>query len=283
METSIADVEKSVDAVMHLYSQQIRAGSPRSSTLAKERDELYERSYNWLMVAKHRNWSCVQDPPPAPPPPAGTGGLERVKLPFFTGRPEDWADFRREFQEMVRAANYSPVLEMKVLRDHLKEESRAYITGVTVPAEAWELLNKKYGDRTLAMLTTRHRLVSLKLPRGAPHDQLEALVQGVRHAKTCLRAVQAEDTLFSDLTIIGTLLMKLPQMHQQRWYYYRSALPPSSSPVEDGKLFEQWLEVEGEAATLARLTTLGMELGRASAAPPPVDKSCEQQKSHLAP
>ena len=38
-------------------------------------------------------------------------------------------------------------------------------------------------------MTTRHQLVSLKLAKGPAFNQVEAVAQELRHAKTCLEAV----------------------------------------------------------------------------------------------
>ena len=51
-----------------------------------------------------------------------------------------------------------------------------------------------------------HRLTSLKLPQGPPHNKVEALVQGIRHARTCLRAVNAENDLFTSFFTVGSLV-----------------------------------------------------------------------------
>ena len=55
--------------------------------------------------------------PPAAAPQHSAAHLERVKLPTFDGKAENWAEFRRRFKELIKAVNCSPVLEMTFLVD----------------------------------------------------------------------------------------------------------------------------------------------------------------------
>ena len=283
LDSALTALEHQLDEVMMLYGQHLRArGSPTTGGMTEERDRLYSECCKWLRVARRRNWDSVREEVVQQATLShGAAHLQRIKLPSFDNKPENWADFRRRFKELIKSANYPTVVEMAQLRENLQEEAASYILGVTEPADAWAILEKKYGDRTLAILTTRHRLVTLQLPTGPAHDQVEALVQGLRHAKYCLKAVGAEYTLFGDITMVSTLLSKLPSRVQERWYHHRAALPPTTEPAEEGVLFEQWLHAEGEAANLARHGALGLELARATSPQPAVQEEEEVQEMPL--
>ena len=92
----------------------------------------------------------------------------------------------------------------------------------------------------------------MKLPQGPPHNKVEALVQGIRHARTCLRAVNAENDLFTSFFTVGTLVDKLAEAMQSRWFYYQTDHPDE----EDHMHFMRWMEVEGKAAMKQGLTVL---------------------------
>ena len=126
-------------------------------------------------------------------------------------------------------------------------------------------------------MTTKHQLVVLKLPKGPGFDQVEALVQELRHAKTCLVAVQAQEELFTDAAMIGTLLNKLPTSVQPKWYENKVAIPHTSA-VEEGHVFEQWLNKLGYAATMRRLTMLATELSHGPAASVPMPSAVNIRK-----
>ena len=90
--------------------------------------------------------------------------------------------------------------------DHITPKATRYLRGITVPYTAWAQLDRRYGDRRLAIMTTRHQLVSLKLAKGPVFDQVEALAQELLHTKTCLEVVKAEHVLFTDGAMVGTLV-----------------------------------------------------------------------------
>ena len=278
MDKTISRLEVQLEEAMERYSQQLRACPSPSGKRAAAREALYGSTITWIREARRRNWASVHDmpPPAAAAPQYGAAHLERVKLPHFDGKSENWADFKRRFKELIKAVNCSPVMEMTFLVDHLAAEAARYVLGVTDPTEAWQLLDKRYGDRRLAILTTRHRLINLQLPAGPAHTKVEELVQGLRHALTCLRAVDAEDELFSDLAMIGILLDKLPRMVQEKWYSYRVDLPATTSMKEEGKYFQRWLAWQGEAAILERLTLLGTSLARPYSSTPREEEEEEE-------
>ena len=272
VDMAITEVEKLLTDILAELGLQLRARNfPPSSSPAKERAQLYDDMYTWLRLARRRNWAAVSEAEPPVVqqslPGSGAAHLERARLPKFDGKPENYFEFKRRFQELVKTVKCSPVLEMTYLVDHLAVEAAKYVRGIREPVKAWAQLDKRYGDRRLAIMTARHHLSSAKLPKGPAHDQVEALVQELRLAKDCLEAVQAEDELFTDTAMIGTLLGKLPQTVRTKWYGHRVTLPAASA-LEDGRIFEQWLDKEGEAATLERITILQSELGHGHGAPP---------------
>ena len=277
--TAITEAEKQIGDCLATLNQQLRAAAFSSTSRpALERDGLYDEWYEWLRAARDKNWATVKEAEVQGGGGGGAGYMERVKFPTFDGRPENWADFRRKFKELVRTAGYRPVLEMSILVDHLSEDAARYVLGVEEPAEAWERLEKRYGDRTLAIITARHRLLNLKIPKGPVHDQVEALVQGLMEARTRLKAVQAEAELFGDISTVGHLLSKLPHSVQQVWYRHRATFPTTCSATETGHMFEDWLKKEGDAAMHQRLTILSTELSRPPASVAPPQQPPQQQQ-----
>ena len=87
---------------------------------------LHDATYAWLRRAWSKNWAAVSKPElqvvQQSPPAAGAAHLERAGLPRFDGKPENYADFKRRFQELVKTFQCSPVLEMTYLVDHLMPE-----------------------------------------------------------------------------------------------------------------------------------------------------------------
>ena len=65
--------------------------------------------------------------------------------------------------------------------------------------------------------------------------------------KHSLRALEAEDQLFADVTSVGHLVDKLPTSSQERWDHHIRAFGEDCSPQRRGEIFDPWLEEEGGA------------------------------------
>ena len=111
---------------------------------------------------------------------------------------------------------------MAQLFSKLPEEVKAIIIGVQEPAEAWELLEERYGDAQIAVLLAIQKLQTVKLPDRPPHDKVEALVPAVRTGKACLRAAGAEQQIFADCFTLGKVVEKLAVSMQSDWFHYRT-------------------------------------------------------------
>ena len=94
------------------------------------------------------------------------------------------------------------------------------------------------------MLSAMHKLESVRVPQGPAHDKFKALGTAVRTARTCLRAVGAEEQLFDSFFTIGNWVKKVANITQTRWFYYKTEHPDQ----KEHKAFEVWPELEGMAA-----------------------------------
>ena len=105
------------------------------------------------------------------------------------------------------------------LREHLStKEAKALIAGKTDPADAWAALNSRYGDKELALVNVKYKLINLDTSKGKGYEKVEALLQGVNEARTILKAVEAETELFNNVSLVAQLVAKLPASGQERWH-----------------------------------------------------------------
>ena len=74
---------------------------------------------------------------------------------------------------------------------------RKRIAGTTDPQEAQKQLDDRYRDKDQAVMSAMRRLVSFLLPRGPAHRRIEVIMAGMREERTRLRAVGAEQALFT--------------------------------------------------------------------------------------
>ena len=187
--------------------------------------------------------------------------LERVKLPSFGGEAHEFHEFRRTFTELTSEAGYPPAVLMAQLRTHLSRDPLRLVEGHTEVAGAWKELERRYGSKDLAVVTSRQKLISLQL-RGAGYEQVEALLQAVRTARTTLRSNGVESLLFGDYATVGLLVAKLPVSAQERWDFHTATLAAEDTPQGRGEEFCRWLEREGTAAASARLRNIACEQQR---------------------
>ena len=60
-----------------------------------------------------------------------------MSLTCFSGKAEEWPEFRRYFTELTAEEQFSPAIMMAQLREHLSsKEAKALIAGKTDPTEA---------------------------------------------------------------------------------------------------------------------------------------------------
>ena len=132
----------------------------------RDRDESYANFEDWTRRARAKVRHHTQESPPRNHGPARSH-LQRVALPYFSGKVEEWPEFRRYFLELTENEHFPPAIMMAQLREHLiTKESKALIAGKTDPTEAWMALNKRYGDKDLALVNVKYKLASLDTSRG---------------------------------------------------------------------------------------------------------------------
>ena len=128
-------------------------------------------------------------------------------------------------KELLKIRGIDEALRMAQLTSSLATEVQDLITGMTDTDKVWGELDKRYGDRDITVATAMRKLLQIRLPQGSAHDKGEALSAGVRTAKVCLKAVGAEVELLTSCLIIGTLVKKLDESTQYRWFHYQVTWP----------------------------------------------------------
>ena len=105
---------------------------------SRDRDASYADFENWTRKARAKVWSHTQETPPKAHGPARSH-LQRVPLHCFSGKAEDWPEFRRYFHELTADEQFSPAIMMAQIRDHLlTKEAKALIAGKTNPTRGTE-------------------------------------------------------------------------------------------------------------------------------------------------
>ena len=88
-------------------------------------------------------------------------------LPYFSGKAEEWPEFRRYFSELMTGKTLPPCINMAQIREHLlTKEAKSLIAGNPDPTKAWKALDKRYRDKELALVNVRYKLARLDISKG---------------------------------------------------------------------------------------------------------------------
>ena len=123
--------------------------------------------------------------------PRSRGHVEKVKLPTFSGKQEDFSEFRSQFRELCRGEQYTPILEMAQLKQKLPREALAAIGGLQCPELSWKRLEEVYGNREILIMSAIKNLRDFRSSKSAPHEQLIELAMAVQKCTTELNNINA--------------------------------------------------------------------------------------------
>ena len=81
--------------------------------------------------------------------------------------------------------------------------------------EVWAALDRRYGDKNLAIINTKARLAQLDTGQGEDFYKVERLLEGVTKGRASLKALGAEEDILNNLALVSSLITKLPKSHQE--------------------------------------------------------------------
>ena len=101
IERDLDKVEESLEKITELYDGVVEAMPREEQRKAmRGRDLSYNSSDNWIRGARAKVRRHTQEAPPRSQG-ASRSHLQRVSLPTFSGKAEDWPEFRRHFLELT--------------------------------------------------------------------------------------------------------------------------------------------------------------------------------------
>ena len=225
----------------------------------------YGRQQDRVRQIQVKMWegrSKTTESPGEPPPARRSGHVEKVKLPTFSGRQEDFSEFQSQFKELCRGEGYTPVLEMAQLKMKLPKEALTALTGLRDPRKAWERLEEMYGNREIAIMSAIKSLREFRPTKSVPHEQVIELVMAVQRCQTELMNIDALAELLGDREALACIVQALPATFRDKWY--DREVPTDT--VKKGEYLLAWLEKQRENAIRIRLDTMAAKM-RVSTAP----------------
>ena len=190
------------------------------------------------------------------------GHLEKVKLPMFSGKQEEFLEFRNQFRELCRGEQYTPILEMAQLKMKLPREALTMIAGIQCPDAAWTKLEELYGNRELSIMSALKNLRDFKSSKQASHEQVIEIAMAVQKCRTELDNIGAIKELLGDREALACVVQSLPTTVRDKWYDKK--IPEGTS--EKGRFLLTWLEEQRENAIRLRLDMMAARMRGGAAA-----------------
>ena len=190
------------------------------------------------------------------------GHVEKVRLPTFSGRHEEFAEFRRQFQELCRGEKYTPVLEMAQLRLKIPKEAVHALGGLQEPDDAWSRLEEMYGNRELSIMSALKSVRDFKSSKSSAHEKIIDLVVTVQRARTILESLNAAQELTGDRETLASIVLALPSDAQAKWY--DREVPDDETTEQKGTFLLSWLERQRKNAVRLHLDTIATKMRTSS-------------------
>ena len=166
-----SELKKKREEVDQAYIAQLEkeASEDEISRLEEERHTFYEESEDrvWRMRTELRGCQLLGGSTSQ-----GGGGrrsqLAKLKLTSFSGRAEDWPEFRQVFNDFTRGEELTDAVLIAYLRESLTtRDAKGLLEGKTATTEAWKALDRRFRDRKLTIINTKHNLSKLDVGRGS--------------------------------------------------------------------------------------------------------------------
>ena len=178
--------------------------------------------------------------------------LPRLDALSFSGRVEDWPEFRRDW--LARYGNLREDVQIQYLKPALPQKDQAKVATVTSMADCWTRLEKTYGDRTLNIVTVKNNLRSCQPKGGQRWEKVSDLPEQIEKAVMQLRVLNAEASLAEDFELVSALVSKLAVDYQEDWDKY--CISSSDQSLSIWTRFWSWLDEVNNRAVASKLRNM---------------------------
>ena len=177
--------------------------------------------------------------------------IEKLKPPVFSGRVEDWPEFRSVWTELF--SDLPESVQVQHVKTNVPAADSRRIAGVKTMREVWERLERVYGDTELNIITVKSTLESFTSKSNQDHKRIQDVYEAVEKAITQLQNLDAAKYLEDDFSLINKLVLKLPHADQRRYSDYVSSEAAGLDPRSKWAKFWSWLRLRYKSAVQSGL------------------------------
>ena len=179
-----------------------------------------------------------------------------MRLPQFSGKQEEFAEFRGQFHELCKGEGYTAILEMAQVKTKLPREALTAIAGLQDPETGWSRLEELYGNRELSILSALKCIHKFKSSKAPVYEQVIDLASAVQRCCTELGNIGAMNELLSDHEALACIIQALPQASQDKWY--DKDIPDDT--YKKGEVLLEWLEKQRRNSVRIRLDAMAAKI-----------------------
>ena len=181
---------------------------------------------------------------------SGTGHtyLKKVDPPKFNGDILDFPEFKRKWAASVTREKLEEESELDRLRDNVPESARKMLIGEKSLANAWKILTKMYGNKTMLANKLKGKLKNVKGIGKADHDIIISLCIEVRSIICSLTELGMQDMLNYDDEYLSAVFRALPGPERTLWLKYNK-----DKYDTEWKAMEAFLDESHEVATSTKV------------------------------
>lgn len=127
--------------------------------------------------------------------PSTSTHLERLKLPHFDGRQQDWELFKERFTMLViQDKSIAPIIKFERLLECVSGDAASRLNGIQVLGvnfdSAWDALCQRYDISLLRFQMQLHQLINLPLAAQESAQHINLLLNTTNQSKTVFTLLQ---------------------------------------------------------------------------------------------
>ena len=171
--------------------------------------------------------------------------LEPLKPPVFSGKQEDWLEFRVTWESLF--VEVPDIVAVQYLKACIPSTDLRRIFGLITMKDVW------YGNRELNTIKIKSNLEGLDVKSDKQHGKIIEVYEAAQYAVAQLENIDCLKYISEDFSLIYKLVMKLSPIDQ---WDYSEYVTFNSEEVQQGsrwKRFWTWLELKYKAALEMRV------------------------------
>ena len=144
--------------------------------------------------------------------------IEKLKPPVFSGKVEEWPEFRRVWQDLLSGLPDS--VQLQHVKTNIPTVDSKRITRLKTKKEVWKSLERVYGDKYMNMIAVKSNLESLVPKATQDQKRIQEVYEAVETAIAQLRNLSALHYLQEVFSLMNKIVMKLPIAEQTKYTDY---------------------------------------------------------------